>query len=120
VEELQTTGGSSTNPPVQQSAGGGGLSPGAISGIVIGSVAFVGLLGIAANEVVKKRNRTAAFGASSSDLSDEFEGYNEVNYGTGAQRRRLTEHNVVIAGAADGGEMDKCRRAKRASKLIND
>jgi hypothetical protein len=51
-----------------------GLGAGAISGIVIGSVAFVAIVGVAFNEVIKKRNRAAAFN-SESDGSDEFAGY---------------------------------------------
>lgn len=112
-----TQSGTSTNPPINRVDNiGGGLSAGAISGIVIGSVAFVGIIGIAANEAIKKRNRTQAFNASESNSSGSFDDYDEESHGgsRSAQRRRMTEHNVVLDSAAAGGGI--AAAAGRASR----
>ncbi|GMI08776.1 hypothetical protein TrRE_jg13428 [Triparma retinervis] len=93
-EDITTTGTSTNPPPDTEEANG--LGAGAISGIVIGSVAFVGIVGVAMNEVIKKRNRAAAFGSQSED-SDDFSGYDVERNTT---RRRTTEHIPVVGGGA--------------------
>ena len=87
----------STNPPaVQQASTGGGLSGGGIAGIAIGAVAFIGLVGIFANETRKRRNRDPS--SDSDGGVDELAAYNE------AKRKRtnpLKEFEVRGGGIED-------------------
>ena len=79
VVETPTTfvseGSTTTNGPVVLDETGG-LNAGAISGIVIGSIAGLGLIGVGVNEFLKRKSRGAAWAGESSGDTD-FSGYDE-------------------------------------------
>ena len=93
---IESVGATSTNAEApSQTSTGGGLSTGGIAGIVVGSVAFLGLLGIGANELRKKRNRDQS--DSESNL-DELQEYND----TKKQRSNpMKEFEVALAKPED-------------------
>ncbi|GMH93077.1 hypothetical protein TrST_g13712 [Triparma strigata] len=98
AEIIVSEGGTSTNPPQAVQPSSGGMSGGAVAGIVVGGVAVLGLLGIAANEMRKKRNRDSGSTWGSEENDDELEQYEGKH---NSRRSRANDYDLEVAKPED-------------------
>ena len=98
AENIVSEGATSTNPPQAAQPASNGISSGAVAGIVVGSVAVLGLLGIAANEIRKKRKRDSGSTWGSEENDDELEQYEGKH---NSRRSRANDYDLEVAKPED-------------------
>ena len=99
AEIIVSEGGTSTNPPHAAQPASNGISSGKVAGIIVaGSVAVLGLLGIAANEIRKKRKRDSGSTWGSEENDDELEQYEGKH---NSRRSRANDYDLEVAKPED-------------------